>query len=319
MNVLITGGAGFIGSHTCRLLLGRGHRVTALDDLSHGKREALPKGAELLVLDMRSADALAAIEALRPEVIVHLAAQTDVRKSVADPGADASLNVVGTVGLLEAARRAGTRRFVFASSGGAVYGEQDAFPCSEAHPRRPTSPYGVSKLCGEEYLAYAARSSGLSTLALRYANVYGPGQDPHGEAGVVAIFAGKMLGGEVPVINGDGLQTRDYVHVEDVARANAAAVESQHGGALNVGTGVETTVVELQRALAEELGFSTPARFGPGKQGEQRRSTIDPSAAKAALDWQPTIGVVEGLRSTARWFREQRKAGQKHAAAPPNG
>jgi UDP-glucose 4-epimerase len=311
VHVVVTGGAGFIGGHTSRALLERGHRVTAIDDLSRGRREALPEGAALEVLDVRSPDALAAVERLRPDAIVHLAAQIDVRKSVIDPIADAGINVLGTVNLLEAARRAGVRRFVLASTGGAVYGEQDRFPAREDHARRPASPYGVSKLCAEEYVRYAARAHGLSTLALRYANVYGPGQDPHGEAGVVAIFAGKMLDGVDPVINGDGMQTRDYVHVEDVARANAAAVESAFDGALNVGTGVESTVVDVHRAIAAELGFTPPAKFGPGKAGEQRRSCVDPSAAAGAIGWRPRIALTEGLAQTARWFRDQRTRGAR--------
>lgn len=304
MHVVVTGGAGFIGVHTCLALLARGHRVTALDDLSRGRREALPEGAALLVLDVGSAEAARALEDLRPDGVIHLAAQIDVRKSVADPAADARVNVLGTINLLEAARRAGARRFVLASTGGAIYGEQDVFPAREDHPRRPTSPYGVSKLCAEEYLAYAARAHGISTLALRYANVYGPGQDPHGEAGVVAIFAGRILAGEAPILTDDGLQTRDYVHVGDVARANVAGVESSHAGALNVGTGVETTVLGLYGEIAAELGWTRPAAFGPPRAGEQRRSCIAPAAAKAALGWEPRIAVSEGLRSTARWFHD---------------
>jgi UDP-glucose 4-epimerase len=305
MHVLVTGGAGFIGGRSCRALIERGHRVTAVDDLSQGKRENVPEGAALEVVDVRAPALIALLERLRPEAVLHLAAQMDVRRSVADPLFDASVNVLGTVNALEGARRAGVRRFVLASTGGAVYGEQDSFPAREDHPRRPASPYGVSKLCAEEYLAYAARSTGLSALALRYANVYGPNQDPHGEAGVVAIFAGRMIAGQEPVLNGDGLQTRDYVHVEDVARANLAAVESAHQGALNVGTGVETTVVQLFEAMAAELGWTQAPVFGPAKPGEQRRSCVDPSAAGAALGWSPTVGVARGLQQTARWFRDR--------------
>jgi UDP-glucose 4-epimerase len=226
----------------------------------------------------------------------------DVRKSVADPADDASINILGTVNALEAARRGGTRRFVLASSGGAVYGEQDQFPCSESHPRRPASPYGASKLCGEEYLLLWARLYGFSTLALRYANVYGPGQDPMGEAGVVAIFAGKMLKGETPTINGDGLQTRDYVYVEDVAQANVLGLESQVTGALNVGTGLETNVVEIARGIAAALGISQPPKHGPTAPGEQRRSVIDPAAIGSKLGWRPAVQLNDGLARTARWF-----------------
>lgn len=300
MHVVVTGGAGFIGAHSVRELLTRGHRVTAIDDLSHGKREALPSDAPLHVLDVRSDKLAALLRELRPEAILHLAAQMDVRRSMADPLFDASVNVLGTVNTLQAAAAAGARRFVFASSGGAIYGEQEVFPAREDHPRRPASAYGVSKLCGEEYLALYGRT--LSVLALRYANVYGPGQDPHGEAGVVAIFLQKLLSGAEPVLNGDGEQTRDYVHVSDVARVNALALESAVQGALNVGTARETSVLELSRRLAHLTGVKGPFRHGPAQPGEQRRSTIDPAAALERLGWRPQIDLEQGLQETSRWF-----------------
>ncbi len=298
MHVVVTGAAGFIGAHSCRALLDRGHAVTAVDDLSHGRKEALPAVARLYVLDVRSPGLAPLLQALRPDAVLHLAAQMDVRKSVADPLHDASVNVLGTVGVLEAARRAGVRRVVFASSGGAVYGEQDVFPAPESHPRRPASPYGVSKLCGEEYLALATRLHGLSTLSLRYANVYGPGQDPHGEAGVVAIFLQRLRAGQPLVVNGDGLQTRDYVHVSDVARANALALESDAGGALNIGTGVETTVLELAQRLSSGGALTHAAE----RRGEQRRSCIDPAEARRTLGWRPEIPLADGLAATAAAF-----------------
>ena len=306
MQVIVTGGAGFIGAHTCRALLARGHRVTAVDDLSHGKREAVPDGVELVVLDVRDPRLMAEMEKRRPEAVVHLAAQMDVRKSVADPLFDASVNVLGTLGALESGRRAGVRRFVFASSGGAVYGEQDVFPATEAHARRPASPYGTSKLCGEEYVELYRRAHGVSTLCLRYANVYGPGQDPLGEAGVVAIFLHQLLEGRAPRINGDGLQTRDFVYVEDVARANVLGVESGASGALNIGTARESNIVQLAGKLVKAAGGPTPTH-GPPAPGEQRRSVIDPAAAKKALGWEPRVGFEEGLERTAEWFKSQRK------------
>jgi UDP-glucose 4-epimerase len=306
MQVIVTGGAGFIGAHTCRALLARGHRVTAVDDLSHGKREAVPDGVELVVLDVRDPKLMAEMEKRRPDAIVHLAAQMDVRKSVADPLFDASVNVLGTLGALESARRAGVRRFVFASSGGAVYGEQDVFPATEAHARRPASPYGTSKLCGEEYLELYRRAHGLSTLSLRYANVYGPGQDPLGEAGVVAIFLHQLLEGRTPRINGDGLQTRDFVYVEDVARGNQLGVESAASGALNIGTARESNIVQLAERLVKATGGPSPTH-GPQAPGEQRRSVIDPAAAKKALGWEPRVGFEEGLERTAEWFKQQHK------------
>jgi len=304
MRVVVTGGAGFIGAHSCRALLEAGHAVIALDDLSHGKREAVPPGADLLVTDVRSPQLAAELLRLRPDAVLHLAAQMDVRRSVADPLHDASVNVLGTVNALAAARRAGARRFVFASSGGAVYGEQDAFPAPEQHARRPASPYGVSKLCGEEY-AELARRDGLPAMSLRYANVYGPGQDPLGEAGVVAIFLHRMLQGGDPVINGDGGQTRDFVYVEDVARANLLALTSEAQGALNVGTGVETSVNELARILASAAGYRKPIAHGPAAPGEQRRSSVDPRAARGQLGWEPRVALDEGLRRTAAWFRSR--------------
>ena len=303
MHVLVTGGAGFIGAHSARALLERGHQVTVVDDLSHGRREAVPPGADLVVLDIRAEEILPLVDSGSYHAVLHLAAQMDVRKSVADPLLDAGVNVLGTVNLLEAARRTGIKRFVFASSGGAVYGEQDVFPAPESHPRRPASPYGVSKLCGEEYLAHYARAYGLSTLALRYANVYGPGQDPHGEAGVVAIFLDKLLAGQTATINGDGLQTRDYVYVGDVARANVLAIESGATGALNIGTGVETTVVDLAQSLARHAGVAPRFANGPAKPGEQRRSCVDPAAARLSLAWEPRVALDAGLAETARSFR----------------
>lgn len=305
MHIVISGGAGFIGAHSCRAILARGHRVTVVDDLSRGQPELLPKEAALEVLDLRLPALVGLIGKLKPDAVLHLAAQMDVRKSVADPTFDASVNVLGTVNLLESAARAGCKRFVAASSGGAVYGEQDVFPATESHPRRPASPYGVSKLCLEEYLAHYQLAQGMSCLALRYANVYGPMQNPHGEAGVVAIFAKKMLAGEAPIINGDGLQTRDYVYGADVARANALAVESAVTGALNIGTARESTVVEVAKALAAALGFTQPIGHGEAKAGEQRRSVISPASAKARLGWEPTMRLEEGLAETAQWFRQQ--------------
>jgi UDP-glucose 4-epimerase len=305
MRILVTGGAGFIGGHSCRMLQERGHDVVALDDLSHGRRDNLPAGVPLELLDARAPEVLALVEQLHPDAVLHLAAQMDVRRSVADPMFDGSVNVLGVLNLLEAARRSSVKRFVFASSGGAIYGEQDVFPALESHPQRPASPYGVSKLCGEQYLAYYQRSGGPSGLSLRYANVYGPGQDPHGEAGVVAIFLQRLLSGEALTINGDGEQTRDYVFVEDVARINCAAAESTLTGALNVGTGRETSVNELAQRLAGALGVQHAPLYGPAKPGEQRRSCLDASLARAHFSWTPT-SLEEGLEQTTRWFRGRR-------------
>ena len=303
MHIVISGGAGFIGAHSCGALLARGHRVTVVDDLSRGRPELLPPGAAVEVLDIRAPELLPLMARLRPDAVLHLAAQMDVRRSVADPTFDASVNVLGTVNLLEAAKRAGVRRFVFASSGGAIYGEQETFPATESHRRRPASPYGVSKLCAEEYLAHYQLAHAMSCLALRYANVYGPMQNPHGEAGVVSIFATKILRGDSPLINGDGLQTRDYVFGPDVARANQLAVEASVTGAINIGTAREATVVDLARGLSAALGYQKPFAHGPAQPGEQRRSVISPALAREALGWEPQVPLEQGLAETARWFR----------------
>ena len=311
----ITGGAGFIGSHLADAFLARGDRVVILDDLSTGREENVPEGAELHRMDVRSPEAAALVAGEGFELLVHQAAQIDVRRSVADPAFDASVNVVGSLNLLEAAARGGVRRVLFASTGGAIYGEQDAHPADEGHPARPVSPYGAAKLAVEHYLGYYAVEKGLEGVALRYANVYGERQNPHGEAGVVAIFLDRLLEGERARINGDGLQTRDYVHVSDVVRANLAAAEPDlpaaggEGSApfrvYNVGTAVETSVVELYRELARILGVDREPVHGPAKPGEQRRSSIDPAKIQCELGVPEPLPLVEGLRRTAEWFRER--------------
>ena len=231
------------------------------------------------------------------------AAQMDVRRSVAEPLFDARVNILGTVNLLEAARKANVRRVLFVSSGGAVYGEQEAFPAPESHPTNPVSPYGVSKRAGELYAFFYQAEYQLPFVALRYANVYGPRQDPHGEAGVVAIFTGRMLGAEPVTVNGDGKQTRDYVYVGDVARANLLALESTATGPFNIGTGIETDVSTLARLLLEATGSRSEVRPGPAKQGEQRRSVVDSRRAAEVLGWRPEVSLAEGLGRTVEWFR----------------
>ncbi len=232
------------------------------------------------------------------------AAQMEVRRSVADPLFDARVNILGTVNLLEAARQAGVRRVLFVSSGGAVYGEQEAFPAPETHPTNPVSPYGVSKRAGELYAFFYQVEYGLPFVALRYANVYGPRQSPHGEAGVVAIFTSKMLRGEPVTVNGDGKQTRDYVYVGDVARASVLALERDRSGPFNIGTGVETDVNQLAALLVEAAGSRSEVRHGPAKPGEQRRSVVDCRRAAEQLGWRPEVPLADGLRQTVAWFRE---------------
>ena len=302
--IAVTGGAGFIGSHVVDSLLEAGHRVLVLDDLSSGRRENLGPGAELFELDIGSPEAAAAIATNGVEILIHHAAQMDIRRSTADPGFDARVNILGTLNLLTAGVGSGLRRAIFASTGGAIYGEQDAFPADEDHATRPLSPYGVSKLAGERYLYYFHHTHGLDVTCLRYANVYGGRQNPHGEAGVVAIFLERLLRGEACTIYGDGLQTRDFVHVSDVVSANLAALGLAGFGVFNVGTGRETSINDLYERLATAVGSELEARHAPGKPGEQRRSVIDPTRL-SALGVPAPIGLELGLEKTVSWFRER--------------
>lgn len=306
--VCITGGAGFIGSHLCDAFLAEGHKVLVLDDMSGGKLENLPEGAELYRFDIRSAEAADLVAGAGVDVLVHHAAQMEVRRSVSDPMFDADVNIVGSLNLFEAARRGGVRQVVFASTGGAIYGEQDHFPADEEHPQRPVSPYGVSKLAVERYLFYYHTSYGLDACCMRYANVYGERQNPHGEAGVVAIFLNRLLAGAAPTINGDGLQTRDYVHVSDVVRANLAAVGQPGFHIYNVGTGVETSVVALYDELCRALGSDLRPEFGPAKPGEQSRSSIDPGRLLDDLSVQQPLDLAQGFQRTAAWFEARHRS-----------
>jgi UDP-glucose 4-epimerase len=307
MKVLVTGGAGFVGSHVVDRLLEDGHAVAVLDNLSTGRRELVNPAATLHVCDLRGVRLAEVLAAAGPEVVVHVAAQAAVARSVLDPVLDAGVNVLGTVALLEAGRRAGVRRLVYTSTGGAAYGDTDVLPTPEEHPARATSPYGVSKVAAERYLECWAGLTGMSTLALRLANVYGPRQNPAGEAGVIAIFAHRLLRGEPCIVNGDGEQTRDYVYVEDVADALSRAVgRPDVTGVLNVGTGIETTVNELYRRLARLAGVDRPAEHGPAKPGEQRRSVLDARRARAALGWAPSTALDDGLARTLAHFKEVR-------------
>ncbi len=311
--VCVTGGAGFIGSHVAEALARAGHRVLIVDDLSSGRKANLPAGAEFHQLDIRSEQAARLIAEAGVDTLVHHAAQIDVRRSVGDPRLDADVNIGGTLNLVEAGRHGSLRKVVFASTGGAIYGEQDYFPADEEHPTRPISPYGVAKLASERYLYYFHAVHGLDVTCLRYANVYGPRQSPHGEAGVVAIFLDRLLAGRDPVINGDGLQTRDYVYVGDVVAANLAALEMRGFEVLNVGTGVETNVVELYSLIAAALGSERPARHVEAKAGEQRRSCITSARLERATPVRIATTLAAGLRHTADWFAAQ------HKAAPARG
>ncbi len=303
MRILVTGGAGFIGSHVVDALLGCGHEVEVLDDLSTGRRENLPEGVPLHELDIRSGAAAQLVAGGTFGALVHHAAQMDVRKSVADPAFDADVNITGFLNLLEACRHSDLRKVVLASTGGAIYGEPRQVPQAESHVLQPVSPYGLSKLAAEKYLVWYGAQYGIQYAALRYGNVYGPRQNPHGEAGVVAIFLERMLRGEPPVINGDGRQTRDYVYVGDVAAANVAALDHKGSSLVcNVGTGHETDVLGVFRSLRAALGVDVPEVFGPAREGEQRRSVLDPAKAARLLGWSPKTDIGEGLRLTAAWF-----------------
>jgi len=297
MRAIVTGGAGFIGSHIAEALLARGDEVHVLDDLSTGRRENVPAGAELHVADIREPGA--AFDTARPELVFHLAAQASVSVSVAKPTFDAEVNVLGTVAILEAAR-AHSAQVVFSSTGGAIYGECET-PATEAWERRPLSPYGTSKLAGEEYLAAWNRLHGTRHVALRYGNVYGPRQDPHGEAGVVAIFLRAVADGKRPTIFGDGSQERDYVYVGDVARATLAAT-ALGGGVVNVATGQPTSVLELVDAMRRATGREIDPEHGPERLGDLQRSVLDAGLATRELGWRPEVTLEDGLRATWALF-----------------
>ncbi len=284
-------------------LVARAYEVHVMDDLSSGKKENVPAGAVFHEMDVRSRSVVPLFERERYEVLVHHAAQMDVRRSVADPRFDADVNVIGFLNLMEAGKEHGLQKVVFASTGGAIYGEPEYAPQDESHPLRPLSPYGITKLCTERYLYYYDQAFDVSYVALRYANVYGPRQNPHGEAGVVAIFTERMLEGKQPVIYGDGRQTRDYVFVEDVVRANLRALEYDRSGTFNVGTSQETDVIELFRAIRSHVDDSAEEVHEAGRPGEQRRSVLDYSYSKRELGWEPSVALEAGLARTVEWFR----------------
>lgn len=305
MKVLVTGGAGFIGSHLVDRLVQEGHEVVVVDNLSTGKRRNLNRAARLYKLDIQSWRLERVFRNERPSLVMHLAAQMDVRRSVEDPVFDAQVNILGTLNVLDQAVKHGVRKVIFSSSGGAIYGEQQAFPAQESHVTQPLSPYGISKLCGEQYLSYYQRVSGVQYVSLRYANVYGPRQDPEGEAGVVAIFIQKFLSHEQPIINGNGRQTRDFIFVEDVVEANLAAMGQEVQGIYNVGMGQETSINDLFRALVELTKATCKEVHGPAKKGEQARSVIDTTKLRQELGWEPKVDLHEGLRRTVAFFEER--------------
>jgi UDP-glucose 4-epimerase len=303
MRILVTGGAGFIASHIVDAYLERGHDVTVVDDLSSGRRENVHPKAKLIVDDLRDPKTTESLRDGKFDLLNHHAAQIDVRISVSDPAADAELNIVAALRLFQSQIDAGLRNIVFASSGGAAYGEPQYVPQDESHPVAPLSPYGCAKLAIDQYLHYFRIVHGMRAVSLRYGNVYGPRQRKDGEAGVIAIFAGALMEGATPRINGSGEQTRDYVFVEDVVRANMAASELDLDGIYNVGTGVETSVNGIYALLREAIGAGTEAQHGPAKAGEQQRSVLTAAKLRAAAGLPEFVGMRDGIRRTVEWMR----------------
>ena len=305
MKILVTGGAGFIGSHVVDTFIAHGHDVVIVDDLSTGRRSNLNPAAAFYQVDIRSEALAEVFEKEKPQVVDHHAAQMDVRRSVVDPLFDADVNVLGSIKLIELARQHQVERFIYISTGGAVYGEPEYLPCDEAHPINPICPYGASKHTVEHYLYMYKELYDLDYVVLRYPNVYGPRQDPHGEAGVVAIFTGQMLKGEQVVINGDGDQERDFVYVGDCARANLLALTSEQVNTVfNLGEGKATTVNDVYNELKKITDYPLDAVHGPAKAGETRRIYLDAGKAAQELDWQPSVGLGAGLSETVEYFKQ---------------
>ncbi len=308
MKILVTGGAGFIGSHIVDRLIKDGHEIVILDDLSSGNKKNINSKAQFYKLNIQDAEIETVFKNEQPDLVNHHAAQMDVRRSVADPLFDAKTNVLGTLNILQNCVKYKIKKVIFASSGGAIYGEQKIFPASESHPLKPISPYGITKLVAEHYLYYYKTVYGLDFTALRYANVYGPRQNPFGEAGVVAIFINKMLNDEQPVINGDGRQTRDYVYVDDVVNANIMAVADKiPEDIFNIGTGIETSVNEIFHYVKNIIGLHINEKHGPAKTGEQQRSVLKCARAKEMLKWELKTSLEDGLRKTFEYFNEEKE------------
>lgn len=304
MKIVVTGGAGFIASHIVDAYLHSGHEVHVIDDFSTGRKLNLNFNAVVHEVNVADREAANLIHKIKPDVLNHHAAQMDVRHSVENPLFDAGVNILGFLNLLEACKNANTQKVIFASSGGAIYGDKEPIPATEDHAKEPMSPYGVSKMTGELYLAYYYMAFGMRYVALRYANVYGPRQSSKGEAGVVAIFISQLLAQKTPTINGDGKQTRDYVFVGDVVRANVAALGTSHVGGINIGTGRETDVSTICRLLQRGTNSTIKAVHGPAKPGEQLRSCLETSLAGRVLDWRPEVSIEEGLKRTIAYYRE---------------
>lgn len=303
MKILVTGGAGFIGSHIVDAYVNAGHDVVIIDNLSTGREKFINPKAEFIKCDIRDTTVRDIFAQDQFDVVNHHAAQMDVRLSVKDPIYDAETNVIGLLNVFQNAVEHEVKKIIYASSGGVVYGEQDYFPADEAHPKRPDCPYGVTKLAGENYLYYYAKTFGVTYSAFRYANVYGPRQNPHGEAGVIAIFLEKLFKDEQPIIHGDGEQTRDFIYVGDVVRANVAALTQGDTQVFNIGTGIESNVNEIYQHLVELTGVHKEEKHGPGKPGEQRRSVLAIDKAREELGWQPSLDLRSGLAETVEFFQ----------------
>lgn len=304
MKIVVTGGAGFIGSHVAEIFIDAGHDVMVLDDLSRGRESNIPKGALFVKANIVQDDLTKIFTLFKPGVVCHHAAQISVRDSVADPFTDMRINIEGMLRILETSRQSGVEYFIFASTGGALYGDQQEYPAPETHPTYPLSPYGISKLAGEKYLYFYRRQYGIKGIALRYSNVYGPRQDPHGEAGVVAIFCLALAEGRSPIINGDGMQTRDFVFVRDVAKANLLALEKRAEGEFNIASGVETNINQIAEKIAKFACSKIPFKHGPPKAGEQTRSVLDYSLAKKVLGWKPETDIDTGIKKTWEFFSQ---------------
>lgn len=307
MNILVTGGAGFIGSHIVDRYLELGHKVTIIDNLSTGKKENLNPDAKFIEMDIKDNSIKEIFADGNFDLLSHQAAQMDVRVSVNDPKFDAQNNIIGSLNLYENCKEFGVKKIIFASSGGTVYGEQDEFPCSESHPTNPLSPYGIGKLTNEHYLYYYKEVYGIDFVALRYGNVFGPRQNPNGEAGVIAIFANKLINGEQPTINGDGLITRDYVFISDVVEANVISLENEVNGIYNVTTGIETNVNEIFQVLKNKTNSSAKEEHGPAKKGEQRRSVCSNEKFTKLHNWSPKVKFTDGIDTTVKYFQQINK------------
>jgi len=302
--IIVSGGAGFIGSHLTDKLIEKGHNVVVVDNLSTGKKENLNPKAKFYEMDICDSNISQIFQDEKPEIVFHFAAQIDVRKSVKDPIQDAKTNILGSLNLLQNCQKAGVKKFIFASSGGAIYGDTDVIPTPETHSEKPESPYGICKLTIEKYLHFYKETFGLNYTALRLANVYGPRQNSKGEAGVIAVFCNKMLKNEEVVINGDGEQTRDFVFVDDVVNAALSSIEQEKSDIYNISTGVETNINEVFKKVKELTNSNCEEIHTPSKAGEQKRSCLDNSKAKKELGWKPEYNLEKGLENTIKWFKE---------------